>query len=153
MDDVERIARRLKPHDVRVLMAVVEAGSMHKAAQRLRTSQSAISRAIADLEHSVGVRLLERSRHGIEPTSGELRIGCTEAMAAGPVLPVIEELTRQHSRLVFRLVPLPELVERRHTAFDEDAAIWRDGVHRGSLPRVGGTTSRACDLAGTRGHC
>jgi DNA-binding transcriptional LysR family regulator len=135
MDDIERITRRLKPQDVRVLIAVVEAGSMHKAAERLRTSQSAISRAIADLEQSVGVRLLERSRHGIEPTpygrvlakrgvaafdefregvkdikfladpsSGELRIGCPEAMASGPVLTAIEELTRQHPRLVFRLV-------------------------------------------------
>jgi DNA-binding transcriptional LysR family regulator len=135
MDDIERIARRLKLHDMRVLIAVVEAGSMHKAAERLRTSQPAISRAIADLEHSVGVRLLERSSRGIEPTqygrvlikrgvaafdefrqgvkdikfladpsAGELRIGCTEAMAAGPVLAVIEELTRQHPRLVFHLV-------------------------------------------------
>jgi DNA-binding transcriptional LysR family regulator len=135
MDDIERIARRLKLHDVRVLISVVEAGSMHKAAERLRTSQPAISRAIADLEHSVGVRLLERSPRGIQPTqygrvlvkrgiaafdefrqgvndirfladpsTGELGIGCSDAMAAGPVLAVIERLTRQHPRLVFHLV-------------------------------------------------
>lgn len=134
MDDIERIARRLKLHDVRVLISVVEAGSMHKAADRLATSQPAISRAIADLEHSVGVRLLERSRRGIQPTqygrvfikravaafdefrqgvkdikfladpsTGELRIGCSDAMAAGPVLTVIEELTRQSPRLVFHV--------------------------------------------------
>lgn len=52
MDDIERIERRLKLYDVRLLIAVVEAGSMHKAAERLHTSQPAISRAIADLEHS-----------------------------------------------------------------------------------------------------
>ena len=120
---------------MRVLIAVVEAGSMHKAAERLRTSQPAISRAIADLEHAVGVRLLERSSHGIAPTPygrvlvkrsvagldelkqgvkdvkfladpsiGELRIGCTDSMASGPVMAVVEKLARQHPRLVFHLV-------------------------------------------------
>jgi molybdenum-dependent DNA-binding transcriptional regulator ModE len=54
--------------DVRVLMTVVQAGSMHKAAERLATSQPAVSRAIADLEHALGVRLLDRSPSGIEPT-------------------------------------------------------------------------------------
>src|SRR5262245_18583764 len=68
MDEIERIARRLKLHDVRIFDSVVEAGSMHKAAERLGTSQPAISRTIADLEHSVGVCLLERSSRGIQPT-------------------------------------------------------------------------------------
>ena len=60
--------RRLKLQDLHVLMTVVKAGSMGKAADRLNTSQPAISRAIADLEHTVGVRLLDRSRQGVEPT-------------------------------------------------------------------------------------
>jgi len=68
MDEIERIERRLKLHDVRVLMSVVQAGSMHKAAERLATSQPAVSRAISDLEHALGVRLLDRSPQGIEPT-------------------------------------------------------------------------------------
>jgi DNA-binding transcriptional LysR family regulator len=41
---------------------------MSKAAQLLNTTQPAISRSIADLEHAVGVRLLDRGRHGAEPT-------------------------------------------------------------------------------------
>ncbi len=68
MDDIERIERRLKLHDVRVFMSVVQAGSMGKAAARLRTSQSAVSRTIADLEHALGVCLLDRSKRGIEAT-------------------------------------------------------------------------------------
>ena len=68
MDEIERIERRLKLHDVRVLMSVVQAGSMHKAAERLATSQPAVSRAIADLEHALGVRLLDRSPNGVRPT-------------------------------------------------------------------------------------
>jgi DNA-binding transcriptional LysR family regulator len=64
----DRIERRLKLNDMRILLSVVEAGSMGKAAERLGTSQPAISRAIADLERGLGVRLLDRSRRGIEPT-------------------------------------------------------------------------------------
>ena len=69
VDETERIERRLKLHDLRVLMSVVERGSMAKAAERLATSQPAVSRAIADLEHSLGVRLLDRGPRGVEPTS------------------------------------------------------------------------------------
>jgi DNA-binding transcriptional LysR family regulator len=41
---------------------------MGKAARQLSTSQPNISKSIADLEHSLGVRLLDRHRRGIEPT-------------------------------------------------------------------------------------
>ena len=68
MDETERIERRLKLHDLRVLMSVVEQGSMAKAAESLATSQPAVSRTIADLEHSLSVRLLDRGPRGIVPT-------------------------------------------------------------------------------------
>lgn len=64
----DRIGRRIKLHDLHVLMAVVQAGSMSKAAVLLNTGQSAISRSIAELEHTLGVQLLDRSAHGIKPT-------------------------------------------------------------------------------------
>src|SRR3954451_560741 len=69
MDDIERVERRLKLHDMRVLMSVVQAGSMSKAAERLGTAQPALSRSIAELEHALGVRLLDRSPRGVEPTA------------------------------------------------------------------------------------
>src|SRR4030095_7272381 len=68
MAETDRIERRLNLHDMRILMSVVDAGSMHKAAERLATSQPAVSRAISDLEHALGVRLLERSPGGVRPT-------------------------------------------------------------------------------------
>ena len=64
----DRIGRRMKLQDLHVLMTVVQAGSMGKAAQRLNTTQPTISRSIAELEHAVGVRLLDRHRQGVEPT-------------------------------------------------------------------------------------
>jgi DNA-binding transcriptional LysR family regulator len=69
MRSSDRAALRLKLHDLHVLMTVVQAGSMSKAATLLNTTQPAVSRSIALLEHTIGVRLLERSSHGIEPTA------------------------------------------------------------------------------------
>ena len=63
-----RIRRRLKLRDLDTLMAVAQSGSMAKAATHLRVSQPAISKAIADMEHTLGVRLLDRLAQGIEPT-------------------------------------------------------------------------------------
>jgi DNA-binding transcriptional LysR family regulator len=64
----DRIGRRMKLQDLHVLMAVAQAGSMSKAAVLLNTGQPAISRSIAELEHALGVRLLDRSRQGVKPT-------------------------------------------------------------------------------------
>src|SRR5262245_40206095 len=65
----DRIGGRMKLHDLHVLMAVVQAGSMSKAAVLLHTGQSAISRSVAELERTLGVRLLDRTPHGVEPTA------------------------------------------------------------------------------------
>ena len=135
MDEIERIERRLKLHDLRVLISVVQAGSMGKAAERLGTSQPAVSRTIADLEHALGVRLLDRSPRGIEatpygraliirgtaafdelrqgvkdiefladPTTGEVRVGASIAVAVGFVCAVIDQLSRRYPRLVFEVL-------------------------------------------------
>jgi len=64
----DRIKRNLKLRDLDVLMAVVQTGAMGRAAIRLHMSQPAVSKAVADLEHTFGVRLLHRSRRGVEPT-------------------------------------------------------------------------------------
>ena len=64
----DRIGRRLTLRDLNILLAAVEAGSVSKAATKLRVSQPAISKTIAQLEQVVGARLLIRSSRGIEPT-------------------------------------------------------------------------------------
>lgn len=77
----DRIGRRMKLHDLHVLMTVVQAGSMGKAAERLNSSQPAISRSIAELEHTLGVRLLDRHRQGVEPTEyGRALLDCGVAV-------------------------------------------------------------------------
>ncbi len=63
-----RIGRRLKLRDLHILFAVVQWGSMAKAAAHLGMSQPAISEAVAGLEDTLRVRLLDRSTRGVEPT-------------------------------------------------------------------------------------
>jgi DNA-binding transcriptional LysR family regulator len=64
----ERIGRRVKLRDLNILLAVVQWGSMARAAEQLAVSQPVVSKAISDLEHTLGVPLLDRSRRGVEPT-------------------------------------------------------------------------------------
>jgi DNA-binding transcriptional LysR family regulator len=63
-----QVGRRLKLRDLHVLHMVAQQGSMAKAAVQLGVSQPAVSEVISDLEHSLGVRLFDRSSQGVEPT-------------------------------------------------------------------------------------
>jgi DNA-binding transcriptional LysR family regulator len=69
MQWADRIGRRLKLRDLHLLMTVVQRGSMAKAAAVLGVSQPAVSKGIADMEQTLGLRLLDRGRNGIEPTA------------------------------------------------------------------------------------
>ena len=127
MDFAEFVGRRLKLQDLYVLTTVAQSGSMGKAAQRLNTTQPAVSRAIAELERAIGVRLFDRSRQGVEPTTygrallhcaaavfddlrqgvknieflsdptlGEISIGGNEAIVAGLLSTVLQQLRRRY---------------------------------------------------------
>src|ERR1700738_2264468 len=69
MQPIDRARRRLKLRDLDILLVVVQRGSMAKAAAELAISQPAVSKAIADMEYTLGLRLLDRTRRGIEPTT------------------------------------------------------------------------------------
>src|ERR671926_394748 len=130
----DRVGRRLKLRDLHIVMAVSKIASMGRAATDLAISQPSISKAIADVEHAVGLRLFDRGPRGIEPTiygrallrcsvavfdelrqgvkeleylidpsAGELRIGCTETLAAGFVSAAFARLSRAYPRLSFQL--------------------------------------------------
>jgi DNA-binding transcriptional LysR family regulator len=69
MQSIELARRRLKLRDLHILLVVAMRGSMAKAAAELAISQPAVSRAIADMENELGLRLLDRGRNGVEPTA------------------------------------------------------------------------------------
>jgi DNA-binding transcriptional LysR family regulator len=68
MDLIDRVAQRLKLRDLRLLDVVVRSKSIVRAAAQLNLTQPAVSKALGELEHMIGVRLVDRSRQGIEPT-------------------------------------------------------------------------------------
>jgi DNA-binding transcriptional LysR family regulator len=94
----DRIGRRVKLRDLHVLLAVAETRSMVKAAQRLAVSQPVVSKTIADLEHALGVRLLDRTSQGVQPTAyGRSFIHCGTA--------VFDEMRRGVQNLEFLADP------------------------------------------------
>ncbi len=106
----DRIGSRMKLQDLHVLMAVVQAGSMGKAARVLNTTQPNISRSIGELERAFGVRLLDRHRRGIEPTEcGRALLDCGAA--------VFDELRRGVKSIEFLADPTAGEVRIGSTAF------------------------------------
>src|ERR1700747_2944210 len=69
------VVRLLHHHEIvilqlRAFLAVIEEGSLHRAATRLSLSHSALSRQMQALENELGGKLLERSSTGVRPTAG-----------------------------------------------------------------------------------
>lgn len=59
----------MKLHQLRILLAVAQHGSIHEASRGLHISQPALSKAIAELERELGVTLLSRSVRGVSLTA------------------------------------------------------------------------------------
>src|SRR5690349_3079336 len=68
MNLADRVTSRLKLRDLRLLDTVVRQGTMAKAASQLNLTQPAVSKAIAEMEQLLGVRLIDRGRQGVEAT-------------------------------------------------------------------------------------
>jgi DNA-binding transcriptional LysR family regulator len=66
---VEHVARRLRFRDLQVFFAVMQTGSMAKAAVQLGMTQPAVSEIVASLEHMFAARLFDRSPRGVTPTA------------------------------------------------------------------------------------
>jgi LysR family transcriptional regulator of gallate degradation len=65
----------IDPRHLHILLAIAEQGTFTRAAAARRISQPAMSSAIARLEQQIGVRVLERGRHGASLTDfGQLLV-------------------------------------------------------------------------------
>jgi DNA-binding transcriptional LysR family regulator len=94
MQWTDRIGRRIKLRDLHILLAVAQAGSMSRAADRLAISHPVISKTIADLEDALNVRLLDRTSQGTEPTPyGRALLSCGTL--------VFDELRRSVQEIAF----------------------------------------------------
>jgi DNA-binding transcriptional LysR family regulator len=65
---IQRLPRRLKMSELRIFVAALEHRSFHKAAAVVNLTQPAVTKAIAGLEDTLGVRLFDRTANGVEPT-------------------------------------------------------------------------------------
>ena len=139
---------------------VAQLGSLSQAARHFGCSQPAVSGTIAELEHALGVKLLDRSTKGVQlniygrtllrrcaaafdelvqgindienlagSAHGDLRIGCTEAVASAILQPVIEEFSQKYPDVALRLhyadSLMPQLCQLRDRNIDICLARWR----------------------------
>jgi DNA-binding transcriptional LysR family regulator len=148
-----RIGRRIRLRNLHILLAVVHWRSMAKAATHLAVSQPAVSQAVSDLEHTLGVRLVDRGPKGVEatayghallrravaafdelrhavsdieflvdPTKGELRVGCPESIVAAFLPKLIERFSHRHPQVLVHIEQMhnvsPEFRELRDRNVD-----------------------------------
>jgi len=67
------IARKFRLRHIELVAALYEAGSILKAAQRLNVAQPTVTKALKDIEATLGAPLFERSNRGLAPTAyGEI---------------------------------------------------------------------------------
>jgi DNA-binding transcriptional LysR family regulator len=155
-----QIGRRLRMRDLHAFLTVAQCGSMAKAAEQLGISQPAISKVIADLESAFGVRLLDRGRKGVEPTSygaallrrsiaafDELRQSVRDIEFLSD--PAKGEVKLQcHESLAATI--LPQII-RRFSALYPNVVIHVDHVIT-TLLALPALRSRECDLVVGRPH-
>ena len=110
---------------------------MAKAARDLGISQPAVSKAIAETEQTLGVRLFDRGSKGLiltdygrsllqhavrvfdelrqaadelsflaDPTSGQVRVGCSESMCAGLLPAIIAHISSHYPKITFQAVQI-----------------------------------------------
>jgi DNA-binding transcriptional LysR family regulator len=118
--------------DVRAFVAVVDMGSVGRAALRLNLTQPAISRRVRRLEESLGITLLDRDSKPARPTragetayarcvavlraaeallrenlaaspAGPLRIGVSSGIAESVFAPALDALRRSHPATALNL--------------------------------------------------
>jgi DNA-binding transcriptional LysR family regulator len=130
--------------DVRAFVAVVDSGSVGRAALRLSLTQPAISRRVQRLEEALGVTLLDRESKPARPTregeaaygrcmallraaealtresrttpAGPLRIGVSYAIADSIFAPALEAVRSTHPHILLQLISARSPDLRRQVA-------------------------------------
>lgn len=100
----------MKDHQLRALLRVAECGSIRAAARAMNLSQSALTKALHELEEDVGAELLTRSYKGIEFTPAGAAL-LTHARLALSILDKGAEEVRllsgsARSRVVLAVTPM-----------------------------------------------
>ncbi|MGW1911830.1 LysR family transcriptional regulator [Streptomyces sp. NPDC002076] len=144
MDEVEL-------RQLRCLVAIVDEGTFTDAAIALGVSQAAVSRTLAGLERTLGVRLLRRTSREVSPTATGLRVVAQARRVLADVAVLVQEATSGHTRL--RIGYAWSAVGRHTVAFQRRWAAAHPGTDL-HLVRVNtasaGLAEGVCDLAVVR---
>lgn len=66
LPSLHAIGSRLRFRQLRLLIALEESGSLHRAAEQLAMTQPGASKALQEIEDTFGAKLFERRPHGLE---------------------------------------------------------------------------------------
>ncbi|TWD81636.1 DNA-binding transcriptional LysR family regulator [Kribbella amoyensis] len=136
---------------LRCLVAIVEAGSFTDAAIDLGMSQAAVSRTLASLERTLGVRLLHRTSRSVAMTPAGTQLVGRARHLLDELDDIVREARSGHSR--FRLGHAWSALGRHTTAFQRQWAKLHPEIElvlvRTNTPS-GGLAEGACDLAVVR---
>lgn len=69
LPSIDRLMSRLRFRQLRLLIALEECGSIHKAAERVAITQPGATRGLNEIEATLGATLFERSARGLAPNS------------------------------------------------------------------------------------
>lgn len=84
---------------LRCLVAIVDEGTFTDAALALGVSQAAVSRTLASLERSLGVRLLRRTSRAVTPTGTGVRVVAHARRVLAEVDDLVRDATSGHAQL------------------------------------------------------
>ncbi|MBO9641673.1 MAG: LysR family transcriptional regulator [Pseudacidovorax sp.] len=68
------LARRLRFHQLELVVALVQSGNLGVAAQQLHVTRAALSKSLRELESALGIQLFDRSSAGMTPTAAGLKM-------------------------------------------------------------------------------
>jgi DNA-binding transcriptional LysR family regulator len=133
---------------LRCLVAIVDEGTFTDAALALGVSQAAVSRALASLEHALGVRLLRRTSREVTPTGTGLRVVAHARRVLAEADRLVRDATSGPARLrvgyAWSALGRHTLTFRRHwRARHPEADLHLIRVHSATAGLLAG----ACDVA------
>jgi DNA-binding transcriptional LysR family regulator len=129
---------------LRVLLAVIEKGSLGRASEWLNTSQPAVTKTIQRLEEELDVSLFDRDARGMRPTQfaeclatqaiadvkslkrgakGIVTIGSPPLVATEILPPVVVGLVKEHPGLRVRVITASDAVSERILAGEFDFGL------------------------------
>ncbi|HCL4436195.1 TPA: LysR family transcriptional regulator, partial [Salmonella enterica] len=94
---------------LKYFIAIMEEGSVSKACQKVNISRTPLSRAISDLELSLGFDLFTRSKSGMNPNSYGLKLYNRISPIYFELLKIENDIKKEINKNILRIAVTPEI--------------------------------------------